>query len=444
MEGKNVTTKVLECKVNNKKSESLEKWLFKVSIAFLLAIGIFSYGIRVGRLKLPPYETIKSIYLVTKSLVKFGKIVPKNCLMTAPDYASRENFSIQNDELMMEGYYAFLGWDDRKNRYSAWLYNHLGKQLHTWPIDYYSLDPDGPLNGSEQPHGFIVFPDGSIMVNFDRGDVMARIDSCGKTMWTKQGVYHHSLQKAEDGSIWTWRGDGSAYSQYQYLENFDPKTGETIKEIGLVEDIIHNMGAASVIFLIRPDFQFKRVEKDPINPSTDIFHPNDIDVLYSELSPMFSSFKAGDLMISLKKLNLVAVLDPDELVVKWASYGPWRWQHDPDFTLDGKISVYNNNSGLHRSEIIKIDPQTREISNDLFDGEVRFNSKHMGKHQYLPNGNILIVVPGEGRILVVSSTGQKVMEFNNISKTSVENNAHVENGLWMPLDSFNKLPECLQ
>lgn len=443
MDCKNSSTQKINSKGNYKKSESLDKLIFKASIAFLLSIVIFLYGIGVGRLKLPPFETIQALYRVTKSLVKFGKIAPENRLIVAPAYASREYFTIQNSELMMKGYYAFLGWDDRNNRYSAWLYNHRGELLHTWPVNYETLDSNGPLNGSDQPHGLIVFRDGSIIVNFDGGDVMARVDSCGRPVWTKQGVYHHSLQKAEDGSIWTWRGEGSAYSQYQYLENFDPATGATIREIGLVEDLIQNMGAASAVFLVRPDFPFKRFEKKP-NYENDIFHPNDIDVLSSDLSPMFPGFKAGDLMVSLKKLNFVAVFNPKDLDVKWWSHGPWRWQHDPDFTADGKISVYNNNTGLGRSEIIKIDPKTREISNELFEGEVRFYSREMGKHQYLPNGNILIVVPNEGRILVVSSTGQRVMEFNNVSEVSVENNVHVENGLWMPVDYFDKFPECSQ
>ena len=416
----------------------MEKWFFKASIIFLLTFFFFFYGYAVGNLKFPPYKTVKELYNITKSLVKYGEIAPVNRIFAAPKYASREKLIINNPELMMEGYYAFLGWDDVNKRYSAWLFNHSGQHLHTWPLRYEAFDPNGPLNGSDQPHGFIVLSDGTIIVNFDQGDVMARVDSCGEPVWTKEGVYHHSLQKAEDGTIWTWLGEGSSRSQYQYLVNFDPETGATIREIGLVEDIIENMGAESAVFLIRPDYRFKR------NGGPDIFHPNDIDVLYSDLSPLFPDFEAGDLLISLKKLNLIAVLDPGELVVKWWSHGPWMWQHDPDFTYDGKISVYNNNTGLGRSEIIKIDPESRKISNDLFEGEVRFYTKHMGKHQYLPNGNVLIVVPEEGRILVVSSTGQMIMEFNNLSERSVKNNVHVENGLWMPLDYFDKFPECSQ
>ena len=163
-------------------------------------------------------------------------------------------------------------------------------------------------------------------------------------------------------------------------------------------------------------------------------------MLHSDIADRFPDFAPGDLLISLRTLHLVAVLDPNSGHVKWWSRGPWRFQHDPDFTGDGKISVYNNNTGRSRSEIIKIDPSTREVSNELLDGELSFQAGGMGTHQYLPNGNVLIVVPQEGRIIEVSETGEVVFEFNNV--VSEEFNGHVENGAWVPDDFFETLPNC--
>jgi hypothetical protein len=153
-------------------------------------------------------------------------------------------------------------------------------------------------------------------------------------------------------------------------------------------------------------------------------------------------FEIGDLLLSFRTLNLVAVVDPDDRRVKWWSQGPWIGQHDPDFTSDGKISVYNNNTGRGRSEIIKIDPGSGSVSNELFSGDVVFRSEYMGKHQYLPNGNILIVVPGEGRVLEVTANGEMVMEFNNLSSDSAEFNEIVNNGYWLQADYFQTFPDC--
>ena len=57
---------------------------------------------------------------------------------------------------MLFGFYAILGWDDVNSCYSANLYNRRGEHLHTWVIDYGALDSNGPLNGSDSPHGFAV------------------------------------------------------------------------------------------------------------------------------------------------------------------------------------------------------------------------------------------------------------------------------------------------
>jgi hypothetical protein len=77
----------------------------------------------------------------------------------------------------------------------------------------------------------------------------------------------------------------------------------------------------------------------------------------------------------------------------------------------------------------------------LFGGDLRFFSGAMGTHQYLPNGNVLLVVPDEGRILEVTSHGDKVMEFNNLSR-SARYNAHVENAQWLPQNYFDQMPSC--
>lgn len=136
------------------------------------------------------------------------------------------------------------------------------------------------------------------------------------------------------------------------------------------------------------------------------------------------------------------MLGRHELTGKWASYGAWLAQHDPDFTPDGQISVYNNNFPRGWSEIVWIDPQARAVTTPLAAGGVRFYSKRMGEHQYLPNGNVLIVVPEEGRVLELTANGDLVMEYNNLSHVGPDYSAHVENGVWLPADHFEALPGC--
>ncbi|HVJ29271.1 MAG TPA: arylsulfotransferase family protein, partial [Gammaproteobacteria bacterium] len=191
------------------------------------------------------------------------------------------------------------------------------------------------------------------------------------------------------------------------------------------------------------DYPFRRVVSDPEDRDDfDFFHPNDVDVLSAALAPQFPMFEEGDLLVSFREIDLVAVIDPETAALKWWNVGPWLKQHDPDFLPDGRISVYSNNPSRGRSDILKIDPRTRAVTSDLYDGGARFYSAEMGSHQYQPNGNVLITVPGEGRVLLVSPHGEPIMEFNNVSSQAPAVNEHVENSAWFPPDYFTQLPEC--
>jgi hypothetical protein len=423
-------------------SEASSKRVFIGSCLFLLLVLSFFYGFVAGAFGIWPGNMFFKAKEIAQSLIRYKRIAPKDLFCKAAEDSPRQRIKIYRESQMQKGFYAFLGWDERSKTYAAWLYDDEGNLLHTWPIDYYSLDPDGPSNNSDTPHAFKVLADRSILVGFDSGDILARLDPDGNAIWVKEGIFHHSLEEADDGSFWAWRGPGTAYGHHNYLVNLDPATGSTLKEISLVDDIIKNNDAtASIVFNTRRSFHFQNFEKTPPDKrDSDRYHPNDIEALSSGLADRFPEFNAGDLLLSFRTLNLIAVLDPGSYELKWWSHGPWRYQHDPDFTDDGKISVYNNNSSFGRSEIVKIDPTTMELSNELLDGEVCFYSYAMGKHQYLPNGNVLIVVSGEGRVIVVTKDGNKVMEFNNIVEDLDRVNGHVCNGMWVPVDFFETNP----
>ncbi|KAB7619692.1 arylsulfotransferase family protein [Alkalilimnicola sp. S0819] len=422
-----------------------DKYLKKLAIVsalFLLGAAAFGYGYGVERFGWWPQRPLAEMVKATRSVVKHGRLLPSGLYRRPPEGAPRQRVVVHDTEALNGGYYVFVGWDSDTDGYAAWLFDEKGQRLHSWPIDYASLDPDGPSGGSDAPHGFKILADGSMLVNFDKGDVMARLDACGKPLWKKHGVFHHSIEGAEDGSYWTWQGDGTAYSQYQYLVNFDPETGATRRKLGLIEDIIQPLGEAAAIFGVRADQPFLRSGGAPSDEPDDIFHPNDIDILNTELAKHFPNFAAGDLLISLRNAHLIAVIDPDNGQTKWWSAGPWRYQHDPDFTETGRISIYNNNTDRNRSEIIQIDPRTRQLYNPLAGGGLHFYSHSMGKHQYLPNGNVLIVVPGEGRVVEATEKGEKVYEFNNLISGSEQYNGHVENAVWLSADFFTQTPTC--
>ena len=97
----------------------------------------------------------------------------------------------------------------------------------------------------------------------------------------------------------------------------------------------------------------------------DRFHTNAIMKLEPSLAKKFPLFKAGDLLISLRNLNAIAVIDPHTKQVRWAYDGLWKSQHSAKFTSRGTIMLFDNKARIYNknpySRIIEINPNTLQI-----------------------------------------------------------------------------------
>lgn len=417
-------------------SDAFSRRMFLVSLLFLALVVSFSYGVAVWHSRIWPYEHLAVLSDHARNFVNYGVWAPRNLVVPAPAQASRERVVLHDPAAMMPGYRAILGWDFEADQHAVWLLDDQGDEVHSWLFRYSALDPDGGATGAGKTHALKVLDDGSIVLTIE-DLLLARLDACGKAVWVNTGGYHHSLEEAGDGTLWTWRGEEHHFSHYQYMQNLDPWTGEIIQELSLIDDFIEKSPDAMAIFSLPQDYPFKRAGEADM---PDIFHTNDVEVLGSGMAGKFPGFRAGDLLVSLKTINLVAVLDPVDRVVKWWMQGPWIGQHDPDFDIDGRISVFNNNMGRKNSNIVFVDPKTNEISFSREQGGAEFYTLDMGKHQRLSNGNILITVPREGRVIETTPSGELAFEFNNIF--SERTNGTVANAIWLPPEYFKTFPAC--
>lgn len=152
----------------------------------------------------------------------------------------------------------------------------------------------------------------------------------------------------------------------------------------------------------------------------DVTHINDIETLDRADASAFPRFEAGDIMVSMRILNAVVVIDRKTRRIKWSRIGPYIRQHDPDFLPNGRISVFDNRTDnadgtlLGGSRIIEVDIDSPEPV-VVYDGATpdgpRFYTEVRGKHQYLPNGNILLTEEGAGRALEVTPDGTTVWAY---------------------------------
>jgi hypothetical protein len=92
---------------------------------------------------------------------------------------------------------------------------------------------------------------------------------------------------------------------------------------------------------------------------------------------------------------------------------PFIDQHDPDFTEDGCITVFDNNLEMFGgSRILRIKPSTRKV--EVLYGQKEnqhFYSFRCGKHQHLPNGNMLITEAVAGRVFEINASGEVVWSW---------------------------------
>jgi hypothetical protein len=316
-----------------------------------------------------------------------------------------------------------------------------GTVRHRWPASFSSIWPDPQhVQGRRLPnndwdteiHGAALLPDGDVVFNFDRYGLQ-RLDRCGDLVWKLPYMTHHAVFVSDDGHLWvpgtryhaepvsSLPGMAPPFEEDTFLE-IKPD-GKVLREVSLLELFYANELEALL-------FANGQATID-LGSHGDLLHLNDIEILSKSDAAAFPLFEAGDIMLSLRNLNLVMVIDPATEAVRWTQTGPWIRQHDPDFLPDGRIMVFDNRrdeSGRQvfgGSRILAIDPGTREIQT-LYEGseEAPFFSNVKGKQQLLANGDVLITEAEGGRAFEVTPDGRIVWSYisrfddDHISKIS--------------------------
>ncbi len=247
-------------------------------------------------------------------------------------------------------------------------------------------------------------------------------------MWARKGIFHHALSEADDGSVWAI---GPGYNNL--FSNVDAETGKTLREISF-EGMTKANPELDIYGLRQRDFgeEFKWSEDEGGH-----WHVNDIDPLPAAFAGAFPQFEAGDLLISLRSINLVFVVSPTTQKIKWWRVGVTRRQHDPDWNADGTITIYDNNMHRKPSRIVRVDPKTMEFGT-VYDGaKDGFYSRNRGKHQRLPGGNRLITIPEQSRVIEVTAAGEVVFEFYNAYLEPNPAALVLSEAVWVPEDFFD-------
>lgn len=405
-------------------------------VLFLAGLGmmVFLAGMAVGRAGLFPWPIINSAIDAARDLQENWRhylgIRSKYVAATARTVGGT---TIHDPALAFAGYTFIAAYrQDRPNRFNTYLLDMDGKIVHEWDTYFGRIWPNPThidargWEGDVEVHGAYLYDNGDILV--DLGGVgTAKLDRCGKVIWTSERYTHHHIDPLPDGGAIT----PSKFRRFEENPNqpyvglgpsgfYDDDTvlilgpnGETVHEESVI-DILYRSGWQSVLFS-RPGSNRRFEEDDPI-------HLNDTEVLPPALAPAFPMFQAGDIMLSLRHTNTLLVVDPKTWTAKWVMTGPFLGQHDPDFLPNGHILVYDNRitGGAPRfgnTRLVEVDPATKSIVWTFEpQGDQAFYAKARGEQQVLPNGNILIVDPHNGRLLEVAPAAgnRTVWEWVNL------------------------------
>ena len=413
------------------KKPDLPKLLFALSCVLL----VFTCGFVVRHYELFPYSLIAagahSVRQVFSERETLARIRPKDLTRLDKGTANGVTVNKAGTEPGFTFMDSFFADGDNEVR----LMRLDGSVVNRWPMRFFKIFPSQAHIDSAfrpqsewnaQSHGALALPDGSIVFNFE-GMGTAKLDRCGAVVWTVPRMTHHSVEQSQDGGFWiparNLVRDRSPFPLMKpiYISDLILKVsadGKVVDEISVL-DVIFKNGLAAFLFANGlPSVQLASNQGfDGVDP----VHTNDVEELTSKMAAGFPQFRAGDLLVSLRNLNMIIVMDPVTRKVKWHQTGPWLKQHDPDFQAHGRISVFDNNddgtptgSILGGSHIMEVDPATGKTS-IRYGGtpEQHWFSHRRGKHQYLANGNVLIADSETGRIIEVTPKGDIVWEYVN-------------------------------
>ena len=401
-----------------------DKWP-RISFYILIAGLLFSSGLAMGVFKFWPYSIVENIGMQSLSFFRS----PSHYLRTTPEkflHRQREGTVDMTDldvEKVSPGVTFLTGFFEQSN--GMRLIDLDGKVLHEWKVSFNETWPDAthvPRQYHDwdlQIHGAALYPNGDIVFNFQYAG-LAKIDSCSRVIWKMPAQTHHSVFIAENGNLWVpsrklRREAAPEYPfvptpyQDEYILELSPD-GEVIDEISLIGAIVES-GYSALLFA-----NGTHEPRIGLPLDGDFTHLNDVELLSEEDAKAFPMFETGDILLSLRNLNLIMVIDAQDHTMKWSMTGPFNRQHDPDFVNTGHISVFDNRRGNADggSRIIEIDPQSRNVF-EVFTGTSKypFYTAVMGDHQQLPNGNMLITESEEGHVIEVSDQGEIVWSYAN-------------------------------
>jgi len=279
----------------------------------------------------------------------------------------------------------------------ASLLDMKGNVLHTWTADFDQIWPGAlgfEVDELQETYwrSAELLPNGGLLALFDDIGVV-RLDANSKLLWAYKGRCHDDVAVAADGTVYVLAR---------------PLQGTGGDEIA----VLSHDGVEQARFPIAGCFD--GTELQSLVANGEALQANSLEVIEAPVAGTRPMWVAGQLLVSLPKTGVVAVLDPEERAVRWAITGPWKQQHQPSIIAGGNLLVFDNFVQDGVSRAVEVDPGSGKIV-WKYEGSAMAPlwTAAFGGCQRLPNGNTLIVESEAGRALEVTPSEGIVWEYFN-------------------------------
>ena len=311
---------------------------------------------------------------------------------------------------------------------AAYLIDMDGNLVHEWRRPFSTVWQAGSGGVAKpRPDPFVhfrnahAFPNGDLVALYEgNGDTpygygVVKLDRNSEVIWNYAGQAHHQLSVAPDGKIYVLTHE-IVDEQIEWLEHLArtrledflvvlSPDGEELRKIRLLTTVAQSK-YRQLLYTVS-SFAIA----DPL-------HANAVDYIDRQAAANFAFGKEGQVLLSFRALNAIAVLDPETGEITWATVGPWIGQHDPDIQPNGNVLLFDNYANFDGREgisrVIEFDPRTMEIVWQYTGtAEHPLASRIRADQQRLANGNTLITEADGGRLVEVTPEGELAWEFMN-------------------------------
>lgn len=406
--------------MSNRRSDFIAAATFCASLALL----VFAYGIAVGKYQIFPFRILKAAARAAEDIQ--GRLSSERSWLYVRAGDSRR-LPTYVPEAAYRGVnlVTAVAADDQL---AAYIMDMEGRIIHSWDVDWFEVWPDADhlpdkARPKERPgthvHGAVVLDDGDLVYNYEHLGLV-RLDLCGDVVWRLPYRTHHSVELDDDGNLWVSAQINRTAPDARF-PNYSPEfiepmilqvsqDGRIKREISVLA-LLRDNGLNGLLYL-------STTEQRDTSVTADTVHLNDVEPFSSAMQP--GRFAPGDLLVSLRNVNAVLVFSTATGHIKQLWVGSFVRQHDPDFVDGNTISLFDNNNVApagagQQSRILLLSAGSDEpVVYYTGDARAPFYSDIMGKHQWLPNGNLLISEAMKGRAFEIDRNKRLVWEYLNL------------------------------